>query len=614
MRALPASDLLLWPRACVRACFCLFLLPSIHPSINPSFPFLLLLVVEESDSRVAHGNPVIVAGFRDLPVLHASTGLCHVRHPELGGVIDGIPKGEKGVAGNGDPGRVREEFLLLVVRQGLGDLREHGVPPDLFLVGEVSLDVSNARVDAVLSLDSLPEGKGQDLGVLSQVPRLYLAAGELDAVDPGLLARTDPDHHAILGESDRVALGVLDADGGDNEIAHGGIGDGSAPGRVGDDRAHVFARQHRVVALLAKGHSVDLAVLVGSRFVVLCGLQDDESPALFRFENGQCLGGVSRSDDSVADLLLQVEGRLFVHNVRDGAEISETAHGIGVAGTQVGQRDGGQRGAGLFRDLVGLALDVRQGDRNGGSRRTDVLEGGGRCQSGGFPEFPDQLPGVGGVQEVDVSGRSVEDLKGELVSHAGENRGRLLVWIASVLELEFRSVHAGDDHVPGEGLWLVVLLLLLDLLGKIGSNHAVVLGGEGKGLGGAILAGLEGGTPVVFREFLEECIVLVGVGDDGGRDVVLGSGSHHRGSTDVDVFHALFEGDVFPLHGRLEGIQVENRHVDVGHALGLHVGVVLGVSSDGQETSVDLGMECLDASVQALGAAGEVGNIPDVQT
>lgn len=55
-------------------------------------------MVEEADAGHAHGDAVLVASLGDGLVLDASPGLCHVRDPELGGVVDGIPEGKEGVA------------------------------------------------------------------------------------------------------------------------------------------------------------------------------------------------------------------------------------------------------------------------------------------------------------------------------------------------------------------------------------------------------------------------------------------------------------------------------------------------------------------------------------
>ena len=87
-----------------------------------------------------------------------------------------------------------------------------------------------------------------------------------------------------------------------------------------------------------------------------------------------------------------------------------------------------------------------QWNPKGGSGGADVLEGGcGREIKRGI-QFPDQRPGVERVQQVDVARLAVDDAEGQGLPLQAEDRGRLLVWIAAVLEIELRKVGADDGH------------------------------------------------------------------------------------------------------------------------------------------------------------------------
>ena len=63
---------------------------------------------------------------------------------------------------------------------------------------------------------------------------------------------------------------------------------------------------------------------------------------------------------------------------------------------------------------VDLPLHVGEGQAHGGAGGGDVLEGGGGGQAGGLLQLLHQLPGVEGVQEVDVPRLAVEHLDGQL--------------------------------------------------------------------------------------------------------------------------------------------------------------------------------------------------------
>mmetsp|Transcript_22165 Transcript_22165/g.53702 ORF Transcript_22165/g.53702 Transcript_22165/m.53702 type:complete len:222 (+) Transcript_22165:556-1221(+) len=220
--------------------------------------------------------------------------------------------------------------------------------------------------------------------MLTEVPRCDLAACKLDAVHARLLPSADPDHHAVLREADGVALRVLNADARHDHVADGALGQGVHAALRHDLLGHVLLRDHDVVPLLAERHPVHLAVLDRIGDEVGLRLEDDELPSLFGFEYGQRLGSEPGRDDAVAHLLFQDERRVLVDDVAHSGEISEGAHGIGISGTEVGQRAGRELGRRVGCDLVGPALDVGQGHGDGRASGADVLEAGRGGKAGGL--------------------------------------------------------------------------------------------------------------------------------------------------------------------------------------------------------------------------------------
>ena len=61
-----------------------------------------------------------------------------------------------------------------------------------------------------------------------------------------------------------------------------------------------------------------------------------------------------------------------------------------------------------------------------------MLEGGHCHHAGGFFQFLHQLPGVQGVQEIDVAGTAVENGDGQIRAIGHVNAGRLLVGVTAV--------------------------------------------------------------------------------------------------------------------------------------------------------------------------------------
>ncbi len=123
-------------------------------------------------------------------------------------------------------------------------------------------------------------------------------------------------------------------------------------------------------------------------------------------------------------------------------------------------------------------------------------------------------------------------------------------------------------------------------------------------------AGLSQEAGVGGELFGEEGVVGDG-GDDGYVGEVFGGGADHGGTADVDVFDDLVEGYVGFLRGLFEGVEVYYDHIDGLDVVGRDGGDVFGVVADVEDAAVDLGVEGLDAAVEHLGKAGEVGDIAD---
>lgn len=555
-------------------------------------------MVEETNPSEDHGHSILIASRGDLCVLHTSTGLDDGGNSNLGGMVDGITEREEGIGAHGNSGGGLHELVLLGLGQGLRDRSELSLPANLLLGSEITLDVANSGIDPILTLDALLKLERKDLGVLTKVPGADLASRELDAVNTALLSSTNADHHTILGKADGVTLSVLDADRGHDHVANGALGQ-VLVGSHG--LLHVLLGDDDIISLLREGHTIDLTVLNGTGIISRSGLENDELTTLLLLKDLKSGGSVAGRDDTIAHLLLEDEGSVLIDFVGNGGKITKGAHGIGIAGTEVGKSNGGELGGSIGGNLVRGTLNIREGDGNGSSGRTDVLEGGGGGKAGGLAKLLHQLPGVGRIQKIDVTGNAIEDREGELAVQDGGDGRRLLLGVASVLEGELGLVNTGHDGT-----------LLSELSGEPRGDGRIVGSGQGEGPGGETLAQGQGGTTLLLHNLLH-LLVLVGAGDDGGEGVVLGSRTEHGGAANVNVLNALLELGTLG-NGGLEGVEVEDGHVDLADAVLLHLLLVLGVATDAEEAAMDLGVERLDASVEALGRSGVVRNINDGKT
>ena len=133
---------------------------------------------------------------------------------------------------------------------------------------------------------------------------------------------------------------------------------------------------------------------------------------------------------------------------------------------------------------------------------------------------------------------------------------------------------------------------LADAVKGVGDG-GVVSGGESEGLAGELPAGLAGeggGVAGVGAEFLDEGGIVGGVGDYSDVLEVLSGGADHGGATDVDVLDELGEGGAGAGGSFLEGIEVDDDHVDGLDGVGFDGGNVSGIVADVEDAAVDLGV------------------------
>src|SRR5262249_5057881 len=105
--------------------------------------------------------------------------------------------------------------------------------------------------------------------------------------------------------------------------------------------------------------------------------------------------------------------------------------------------------------------------------------------------------------------------------------------------------------------------------------------------------------------------ILAGVHQDGHARVVLGGGPDHGRPADVDALQDVVEGGGGPAGRLLEGVQVDRDEVDRLDPVEVELAQVLGVVAPGQDAAVDRRVEGLDAAVQHLGEAGQLGDLAD---
>mmetsp|Transcript_17220 Transcript_17220/g.48967 ORF Transcript_17220/g.48967 Transcript_17220/m.48967 type:complete len:626 (-) Transcript_17220:150-2027(-) len=551
-------------------------------------------MVEEPKVREGHRHAVAVASRDDLLVGHGAARLRDVLHAQLRCVVDGVAEGEEGVGGDRDAVQAGQEGRLLLG----GERLRHDVEVlrPLLVLGlvHVAFDVPHAGVHAVLPLHALLELQARDPRVEAEAPCRHLPARELHAIHAALLAGADADHHAILRVADGVGLRVLDGDHARDHVELGLLGQVLL---LRHDLLQALGIADLVVALLHETQTAAHAVLHVGRLEVAVRLQDDELPTLLRLQHLEGLGLEARRDDAVADLDLQNVRRCDVDVVGNSDEVSERAHRVSVPGTDVSVGHGGQ---GLALDLVDANLGFGQGHTNGRTGGAHVLEGGGSGLPRSLRELKHELPCVHRVEQIDVAGRTRNHLERQLAAVHGAQARRQLMRVAAVLQ---RALHLESHRLGARRL--------SDLRSHPLADRGVV--GRGQRKSGRRQVPPEGhaGAPVVCLHLLHDFRVLRGAGEDGHVRAVLRRGADHGGAADVDVLDAVGEVVGLGSDGLAEGVEVDDDEVDWTDTMRLHVGLMLGVATRGQEAAVHLRVQGLHTAVEDLWRAGVVGHILD---
>ena len=160
--------------------------------------------------------------------------------------------------------------------------------------------------------------------------------------------------------------------------------------------------------------------------------------------------------------------------------------------------------------------------------------------------------------------------------------------------------------------------------GEFGPGGVAGVGGEVAGDGGVVegdvlerLAGefaplvhAEGvGRETIVSDTLGYPAVIGGVNYDQDEREVLGGGADHGRTADVNVLKSVLEGDVVRADGLDEGVEIAGNYVYGLDAVRVELGAVGVEVAAGEDAAVYDGMEGLDATVEHLGRAGEVGDL-----
>lgn len=492
------------------------------------------------------------------------------------------------IAGNSNVSELLHPSITLLFGKGSRDLLKDSLESLALrtILGELAADEQVDGVALVGALGALLPLEAENTLVEAHPPVVGLVTGQTGAVNAGLLASTETNDLAVGGVADRVALCVLEGDGGNGKVAGSGLGESAVLG--GDDGGEALGGDFDIVTVLLQVDAVDGTGLGRARVVFGVDLENKVLAALLLLEDLQSGILVAGSNDTVRDFLGDDGGGGNINDVTEGNHVTERAHAVGTTGTGVGLGKSGGLDAGDVVDKVNLALGLGQGETNGSTSGRDVLEAGSSRLAKSLLELLDKRPSVKGIKEVDVAGGTAESLEGERTLRS-KGRSRLLVGVSTVAQSKLLVAAAGV------------------LLAEEARDGSVVVSSVFKGLEGVSVAALL--ADVAALELLEEASVVGRVAEDGDALVVLGRGTDQSDAANVDLLDSLGDADVGLGNGLLEGVEVADNVVDLVDVL---VGKVLVVRLDvtGKDTGVDGGVEGLDTAAEHLGGLCDGANVP----
>ena len=231
-------------------------------------------------------------------------------------------------------------------------------------------------------------------------------------MDTALLSCADADSLTVLHVADGVRLCIFQRDEGDDQVALGLGCEGLVLcGHILEEGVVV---ELDLVAALLEGDAEHLFPLDRLRLVVGVYLDHVIGTLALVFQDFDSLGRIVGSNHTVAHLALQQLGGSGVAGVAESHEVTVARHTVGTTGAGVGT---GDRTLVEILDVVhevDLLQCVAERQTYGSTSRTHVLKRSCGGQASGSLQFLHQLPGVEGVEEIDVAGTAIDHFDGEL--------------------------------------------------------------------------------------------------------------------------------------------------------------------------------------------------------
>ena len=261
-----------------------------------------------------------------------------------------------------------------------------------------------------------------------------------------LLARADADGLAVLHVANTVGLGVFQHDQADDQIAALLVTDELVLSH--DILQHRLVGDIQILAALFKGHAEHGASLQRLRLVVNVDLDDGVVALLLALQHFQRVSVVAGGNDAVGDFMLNQLCSAQIADVRQRDPVTKAGHTVRAAGAGVGTGQWGKLGLG--GNVVHGTQRVIQRQADGRTGGGNMLEAGGSGLTQRLLQIAHELPGVEGIQEVDVPRAAIQNLYRQVGTVRHVDAGGLLVGVRAVFQLKFVHINPPQRCICSE--------------------------------------------------------------------------------------------------------------------------------------------------------------------
>src|ERR1700761_7234070 len=163
--------------------------------------------MEKSPAGTGERDLVLAAGGLDFAGSHGSARFGDVPDTVAAGMVDVVPERQRAIGGEGDLVEAAEPSAAFVRGEVSGRFGQVSRQAQVLVRSEIAFDEADLPVDPFLAPDGRPEDQSANDRVPSQPPGVDLGSGQPRAVDPGLLASTDPQRLPTAQVAHGIGLG-----------------------------------------------------------------------------------------------------------------------------------------------------------------------------------------------------------------------------------------------------------------------------------------------------------------------------------------------------------------------------------------------------------------------